>query len=103
MILQYGYGDENNSIDVLIERGAMAEKVQSINDNLNSLGHTRRDAPFNPIATMGAPYVVRGTFNWGPVLGDAVPDAQSLVKGGKRHPNPSNGRVRSWSAMPSTC
>lgn len=93
LILQYGYGDENNSIDILIREGAAAEKVKSIRDNLNSLDHTRRDALFNPIATMGAPYSVRGTFNWGPTLGDAVPTAQCLVQGGALRTNTMNGRV----------
>lgn len=91
LILQYGYGDENNSIDVLIRNGRNPAKIRTINLTLNPMG--QRDAPFNPIATMGAPFVVRGTFNWGPALGATVPDAQRLVQGGMLLQSSANGRI----------
>jgi hypothetical protein len=92
IVLQYGFGDENNSIDVLIE--GKREVSERILDRLNSpRNRTRRDG-FNPIAIMAAPFVIKGTFTWGPVLEDGeVPPAQELIRGGTIRPSPRNGRI----------
>src|SRR5215470_6251746 len=82
VILQYGFGDENNSIDVLIKGGKNAAAVRKIKDRLNSIGNTQRKSEFNPIATMAAPFSIKGTFRWGPILGDQVPPAQKSLQGG---------------------
>jgi hypothetical protein len=83
VILQYGFGDENNSIDVLIKGGKDAAQVRKIKDRLNSIGNTQRKSEFNPIATMAAPFSIKGTFRWGPILGDQVPPAQKALQGGE--------------------
>jgi hypothetical protein len=82
VILQYGFGDENNSIDVLIKGGKDAAAVRKIKDRLNSVDNTQRKSEFNPIATMAAPFSIKGTFRWGPILGDQVPPAQKSLQGG---------------------
>jgi hypothetical protein len=82
VILQYGFGDENNSIDVLIKGGKDAAAVRKIKDRLNSMDNTQRKSEFNPIATMAAPFSIKGTFRWGPILGDQVPPAQKSLQGG---------------------
>jgi hypothetical protein len=92
IILQYGFGDENNSVDVLIE--GRKEASERIADRLNSPRNTARKSDFNPIAIMAAPFVIKGTFTWGPVLDDdEVPPAQKLIQGGTILPNPTNGRI----------
>ncbi len=92
IILQYGFGDENNSVDVLIEGRKQAS--ERIADRLNSPRNTARKSDFNPIAIMAAPFVIKGTFTWGPVLDDdEVPQAQKLIQGGTILPNPRNGRI----------
>jgi hypothetical protein len=83
VILQYGFGDENNSIDVLIKGGKNAAAVRKIKDRLNSMDNTQRKSEFNPIATMAAPFSIKGTFRWGPILGDQVPPAQKSLQGGE--------------------
>jgi hypothetical protein len=92
IILQYGFGDENNSVDVLIE--GRKEASERIADRLNSPRNTARKSDFNPIAIMAAPFKIKGTFTWGPVLDDdEVPQAQKLIQGGTILPNPNNGRI----------
>ena len=82
VILQYGFGDENNSIDVMIKGGKHAAAARKIRDRLNSMSNTQRKSEFNPIATMAAPFSIKGTFRWGPILGDQVPPAQKSLQGG---------------------
>jgi len=82
VILQYGFGDENNSIDVLIKGGKVAAEARKIRDRLNSMSNTQRKSEYNPIAVMAAPFSIKGTFRWGPILGDQVPPAQKSIQGG---------------------
>jgi hypothetical protein len=82
VILQYGFGDENNSIDVLIKGGRVAAEARKIRDRLNSMSNTQRKSEYNPIAIMAAPFSIKGTFRWGPILGDQVPPAQKSIQGG---------------------
>jgi hypothetical protein len=93
LMIQYGYGDENNSIDILVKGGLAADFRAKLNAILNKHAADHLNKPFNVSA---APFVATGRFRWGPSLSDAeICTAQALVRGGsdanQRHP--INGRV----------
>ncbi|ADP71127.1 hypothetical protein Rvan_1889 [Rhodomicrobium vannielii ATCC 17100] len=87
--LQYGYGDENQSIDLIFKdndngdfgaliRGRLSLKDPNIDPRIG----------FAPSAILAVPSVVQGRFKWGPDLGeDVVCAAQKLIR------DPGRGRV----------
>jgi len=93
LMVQYGYGDENNSIDILVKGGLGAGFRTTLNAILNKHAADHLNKPFNVAA---APFVAIGRFRWGPSLSDAeVCTAQALVRGGSdaSQRQPINGRV----------
>lgn len=83
LMIQYGYGDENNSIDILVKGG------------LGPHFKTTLEAILNKGLT-AAPFVATGRFRWGPSLSDAeICTAQALVRGGSdpAQRQPLHGRV----------
>jgi len=79
-MIQYGYGDENNSIDILVKGGRGPGLRDTFNTILNRRSADRPDKPFNVVA---APFVATGRFRWGPMLhNDEICGAQELVRGG---------------------
>lgn len=89
LLLQYGYGDENNSIDVLVKGGMAAEFRQRLADGL-AMG---TGVP----GLVGAiPSEVVGRFRWGPDLSEhELGLAQGFVRGGNfpELRQPIDGRV----------
>ena len=72
IILQYGYGDENNSIDVLITPKEDQDLAKSISRLLYA----------NNEARMAIPYSLTGVFKWGPDLpAHVLPRAQDFIRG----------------------
>ena len=93
LMIQYGYGDENNSIDILVKGGLSADFRAKLNAILNKHAGDHLNTPFNVAA---APFIATGRFRWGPSLSDAeVCTAQALVRGGSdaSQRQPINGRV----------
>jgi len=93
LMIQYGYGDENNSIDILIKGGLSFDFRAKLSAILNRHATDQVDKPFNVHA---APFVATGRFRWGPSLSDAeVSWAQALVRGGSdaSRRQPMNGRL----------
>ena len=93
LMIQYGYGDENNSIDILIKGGLSLDFRAKLSAILNRHAADQVDKPFNIHA---APFVATGRFRWGPSLSDAeISAAQVLVRGGSdaSRRQPMNGRL----------
>jgi hypothetical protein len=93
LMIQYGYGDENNSIDILIKGGLSLDFHAKLSAILNRHAADQVDKPFNVHA---APFVATGRFRWGPSLSDAeISAAQALVRGGSdaSRRQPMNGRL----------
>ncbi|KAB2919233.1 MAG: hypothetical protein F9K29_06355 [Hyphomicrobiaceae bacterium] len=93
LMIQYGYGDENNSIDILVKGGLAADFRAKLHAILNKRAADQLNKPFNVSA---APFVATGRFRWGPSLSDAeVCTAQALVRGGSDagQRQPINGRL----------
>jgi hypothetical protein len=93
LMIQYGYGDENNSIDILIKGGLSLDFRAKLSAILNRHAADQIDKPFNIHA---APFVATGRFRWGPSLSDAeISAAQALVRGGSdaSRRQPMNGRL----------
>jgi hypothetical protein len=93
LMIQYGYGDENNSIDILVKGGLCADFRAKLHAILNRHAGDHLNTPFNVAA---APFIATGRFRWGPSLSDAeVCTAQALVRGGSdaSQRQPINGRV----------
>src|SRR5262245_65679245 len=92
-MIQYGYGDENNSIDILIKGGLSLDFRAKLTAILNRHAADQVNKPFNVHA---APFVATGRFRWGPSLSDAeISAAQALVRGGSdaSRRQPMNGRL----------
>lgn len=82
ILLQYGYGDENNAIDVLMKPRPNQDLVEDISMFLNVPDKEK----------LAIPYSVTGVFRWGPRLKEGIlPPAQALIKGTEAAP--SEGRV----------
>jgi hypothetical protein len=93
LMIQYGYGDENNSIDILIKGGLSFDFRAKLSAILNRHAADQVDKPYNVHA---APFVATGRFRWGPSLSDAeISAAQALVRGGSdaNRRQPMNGRL----------
>src|SRR5262249_15204118 len=93
LMIQYGYGDENNSIDILVRGGLTADFRAKLNAILNKRAADHLNKPFNVAA---APFVATGRFRWGPSLSDdEICTAQALVRGGSDASlrQPLNGRL----------
>ena len=93
LMIQYGYGDENNSIDILIKGGLSFDFRAKLSAILNRHAADQVDKPYNVHA---APFVATGRFRWGPSLSDAeISAAQALVRGGSdaSRRQPMNGRL----------
>ena len=93
LMIQYGYGDENNSIDILIKGGLSLDFRAKLSAILNRHAADQVNRPFNVHA---APFVATGRFRWGPSLSDAeISAAQALVRGGSdaSRRQPMNGRL----------
>jgi hypothetical protein len=93
LMIQYGYGDENNSIDILIKGGLSLDFRAKLSAILNRRAADQVDKPFNIHA---APFVATGRFRWGPSLSDTeLSAAQVLVRGGSdaSRRQPMNGRL----------
>ena len=93
LMIQYGYGDENNSIDILIKGGLSLDFRAKLTAILNRRAADQVNKPFNVHA---APFVATGRFRWGPSLSDAeISAAQALVRGGSdaSRRQPMNGRL----------
>jgi hypothetical protein len=90
LILQYGYGDENNSLDVIIKD--KGRRAKSELKDLLRLGEHRAGA----LTALGAaPYFITGQLRWGPGLADAeIGRAQWLIRGGSEEmQDPLEGRI----------
>jgi hypothetical protein len=93
LMIQYGYGDENNSIDILLKGGLSFDFRAKLSAILNRHAADQVDKPYNIHA---APFVATGRFRWGPSLSDAeISAAQALVRGGSdaSRRQPMNGRL----------
>jgi hypothetical protein len=93
LMIQYGYGDENNSIDILVKGGLDIGFRDYLKAILNKHATDQVIEPFNIAA---APFEATGRFRWGPSLSDAETcTAQALVRGGSdpAQRQPLNGRV----------
>lgn len=95
LIIQYGFGDENNSIDLIVKNGRGIHFATSLENRLNPSPKEMDDADFTPIALCAAPYRVRGSFRWGPDMDDAkISEAQRFIQGGASGSRkPLNGRI----------
>lgn len=95
LIIQYGFGDENNSIDLIVKNGRGIHFATSLENRLNPSPKDMEDADFTPIAVCAAPYRVRGTFRWGPNMDDdKISEAQRFIQGGASGTRkPLNGRI----------
>ncbi|NJO32826.1 MAG: hypothetical protein HC869_06475 [Rhodospirillales bacterium] len=83
LMIQYGYGDEANSIDILIKDGRGPHFEKLLTGILNE-------------HVVAAPRVAIGRFRWGPSLSDSeLCAAQQLVRGGSKpeQRQPLNGRL----------
>jgi hypothetical protein len=93
LMIQYGYGDENNSIDILVKGGLRDDFRDKLSARLNKqpIEHSGR-----PYAIAAAPFLARGRFRWGPSLLDGeVCPAQMFIRGGAdaTATQPINGRI----------
>ena len=94
LTIQYGYGDENNSIDVMIRNGRGFNFMNVFKGRLAKLPD--RDATeFTPVSIYAAPYKVIGRFKWGPHLPEGeISPAQKLIQGGTLgRRKPLSGRI----------
>lgn len=96
--VQYGFGDENNSVDLLIRDGLNAAFLRNLQLELSPVsGANATIAAGMPLALCAVPYTVTGRFGWGPHLPDEhVPPSQRMIQGGSndlRLRDPDRGRV----------
>jgi hypothetical protein len=95
LIVQYGYGDENNSIDVMIRNGRSFSFRKTVADQLTLGARLDLASKYPEISIYAAPFSVKGHFRWGPIIPEReVSPAQKLIKGGtgdKR--KPLSGRI----------
>ena len=91
LALQYGYGDENNALDVVIADGEKLGVEPVLREVLQIDGHTRAA----PTAVGAIPFIVTGRLRWGPDLEKTeIGVAQSLIRGGSEGaPSPLEGRI----------
>ena len=86
LLIQYGYGDENNSIDILIKGGGAQEfkdKLQgTLREGEGTLPTGKEGRGAAPTAVLAARYRVKGRFRWAPTLEDEIASAQLLICGG---------------------
>jgi len=96
-LLQYGYGDENQSIGVFWRSDSAPDEMES-----NQLLLPLRSEPdtVDPrigilaTARLAVPAVLRGHFRWGPdYRPDQICRAQQQVRGDPEEPNSRGGRV----------
>jgi hypothetical protein len=92
LMIQYGYGDENNSLDIQIKGGLEDDFREKLEGRLKR-GADKRDG--KPYAISAAPYKVKGLFRWGPAMGNEVTPAQLLICGGSdpAERQPVDGRI----------
>lgn len=93
LMIQYGYGDENNSIDILIKGGLRDDFRDKLSGRLNKHANNQFCRPY---AIAAAPFLARGRFRWGPSLRDGeICPAQMFIRGGAdlAATQPINGRI----------
>jgi hypothetical protein len=90
LTVQYGYGDENNSLDLIVKGGRSRDFLGALGSCLGSRSHGRA-----PSAVFAVPYNVTGQLRWGPSLDDReISGAQRLIQGGSGEMRkPLQGRV----------
>lgn len=80
LMMQYGYGDENNSIDILVKNGRHSDFADRFKFFLNRHAADHLDKPFTLAAV---PYAATGVFRWGPTLDESeLAKAHGLIRGG---------------------
>ena len=91
LTVQYGYGDENNSLDLIIKDGRRRDFIGALGNCLGAASHKGQI----PSAVCAVPYNVTGQLRWGPSLGDReISEAQRLIQGGSGEMRkPLQGRV----------
>lgn len=92
---QYGFGDENNSIDVLVLDGQGVDFQSNMRKLLRQHGDAAQRGAGQPVAINAVPFSVRGKIKWGPLLPDKnICKAQNAIQGGSKDKrDPSRGRV----------
>lgn len=96
LVLQYGYGDENNSIDLIVKDGMNKAFVEDLFIKLRPVSARNNESvAVGPIALCAIPYTVTGHFGWGPNrLDEEICEAQRMIQGGTGPlREPSRGRV----------
>lgn len=91
LMIQYGYGDENNSLDILIKNGQQGSFRRELMARLES----KSKLPENGTAVLAAPFKVKGRFRWGQAMADEIAPAQLLICGGSNESKrePEGGRI----------
>jgi len=97
LTVQYGFGDENNSLDLVIGQGLSPAFLRDLQLELNPVPGSAGTSLGTPVALCAVPYTVTGRFGWGPHLADDdLPPAQRMIQGGSRElglRDPNRGRV----------
>ena len=97
LTVQYGFGDENNSLDLVIEQGLSPAFLRDLQLELNPVPGSGEAGTGVPVALCAVPYTVTGRFGWGPHLSDDdLPPVQRMIQGGSREldlRDPNWGRV----------
>jgi hypothetical protein len=91
LTVQYGYGDENNSLDLIVKDGRRRDFIGALGNCLGAASHRGQIAS----AVCAVPYNVTGRLRWGPSLGDReIGEAQRLIQGGSGEMRkPLQGRI----------
>jgi hypothetical protein len=97
LTVQYGFGDENNSLDLVIGQGMSPAFLRDLQLELNPVPGSAGTSHGMPVALCAVPYTVTGRFGWGPRLpDDDLPPAQRMIQGGSWElelRDPDRGRV----------
>jgi hypothetical protein len=97
LTVQYGFGDENNSLDLVIRQGLSPAFLRDLQLELNPVPGSASRGLGTPVALCAVPYTATGRFGWGPHLADDdLPPAQRMIQGGSGElglRDPNRGRV----------